>query len=520
MSNTSERNQLEALRGRAVGFLESLRHPILFEDGAEVFDLTAARWKFSIEFGRLLLEVWNPNRSIGRRVEDIAYTDRDRMGLFVRKPGARQTTTLEFRELQLAGRRREPAAARAEARDALAQLLGRAFREWKIERLSNRSDREHSFSAWYVRGLARRGRSGWAFLGMDEQESPAAADAVLSHALIWLDWLRARSERLTIPGLKLFLPPSAARPSAERASCLNRRTVDLEIYAWDKGNSSFEPVDLADVGNISTELAHYRRGEQLLETHRKLLPELLGERLQDVGVFPDARRNALSLRVRGLEVGRIEGLVSPRIFFGLEGEIRRFEEEGRETFLRFVDEVLRIRAARSAEPNHPYYRLQAERWLESLLIQDLTRIDPELSSDFVYPQVPAFSGSERGVIDILTATRTGRLAVLELKLDEQINLPMQGLDYWLRVKWLADRKQFGEYGYFPGVELAPAPPRLYLVSPGFRFHSSTDQVIRYFDPAIEVIKVGLNQTWRKGIQVLFRRRGGRDAAADSRADRL
>ena len=235
-------------------------------------------------------------------------------------------------------------------------------------------------------------------------------------------------------------------------------------------------MDLADVGNISTELAHYRRGEQLLETHRKLLPELLGERLQDVGVFPDARRNALSLRVRGLEVGRIEGLVSPRIFFGLEGEIRRFEEEGRETFLRFVDEVLRIRAARSAEPNHPYYRLQAERWLESLLIQDLTRIDPELSSDFVYPQVPAFSGSERGVIDILTATRTGRLAVLELKLDEQINLPMQGLDYWLRVKWLADRKQFGEYGYFPGVELASAPPRLYLVSPGFRFHSSTDRI--------------------------------------------
>ena len=105
MSNTSERNQLEALRARAEDFLKSLRHPVLFEEGAELFDLTAARWKFSIEFGRLLLEVWNPNRSIGRRVEDIAYTDRDRMGLFVRKPGARQTTTLDFRELQLAGRR-------------------------------------------------------------------------------------------------------------------------------------------------------------------------------------------------------------------------------------------------------------------------------------------------------------------------------------------------------------------------------------------------------------------------------
>src|SRR6266567_897982 len=105
MSEPGHSGELEAIRRRAEDFLRSLRHPILFEDGAELFDLTAAQWKFSIEFGRLLLEVWNPNRSIGRRVEDIAYSDRDRMGLFVRKPGARQTTTLEFRELQLAGRR-------------------------------------------------------------------------------------------------------------------------------------------------------------------------------------------------------------------------------------------------------------------------------------------------------------------------------------------------------------------------------------------------------------------------------
>src|SRR5438093_10842684 len=74
MSNTSERNQLEALRGRAVGFLESLRHPILFDDGAEVFDLTAARWKFSIEFGLPLLEVWNPNPSLRIRVADVSFS--------------------------------------------------------------------------------------------------------------------------------------------------------------------------------------------------------------------------------------------------------------------------------------------------------------------------------------------------------------------------------------------------------------------------------------------------------------
>jgi len=34
------------------------------------------------------------------------------------------------------------------------------------------------------------------------------------------------------------------------------------------------------------------------------------------------------------------------------------------------------------------------------------------------------------MIDVLTLTRDGRLAVVELKADEDIHLPLQGLDYW------------------------------------------------------------------------------------------
>jgi hypothetical protein len=108
------------------------------------------------------------------------------------------------------------------------------------------------------------------------------------------------------------------------------------------------------------------------------------------------------------------------------------------------------------------------------------------------------------VVDILAITSAGRLAVLELKLDEQINLPLQGLDYWLRVKWLNERGEFRRQGYFPGIEILNQPPLLHLVSPAFRFHASNVGVLRFFDPSIEVIRVGLNQTWRQGIKVLFR----------------
>ena len=41
-----------------------------------------------------------------------------------------------------------------------------------------------------------------------------------------------------------------------------------------------------------------------------------------------------------------------------------------------------------------------------------------VSAACVYSQVPAFAASDRGMLDVLTATHDGRLAVLELKADE------------------------------------------------------------------------------------------------------
>lgn len=164
-----------------------------------------------------------------------------------------------------------------------------------------------------------------------------------------------------------------------------------------------------------------------------------------------------------------------------------------------------VRRDPSPDPAQEFYRFHAERWLEHLLVRDPTRIDPALETAWVYPQVPAFVGTERGVIDILACRRDGRLAVIELKLDEDINLPFQTLDYWLRVKWLQERHQFQEFGYFPNVALAEAPPVLYLVSPEFRFHSTIDALLRYFSPSIEVLRVGINNAWRRGVRVLYRR---------------
>ena len=458
MPPTGDSEPIHKLRDEIELFINSLRHPVLVEDEAELFDLSASEWRLTVEFGKLIFSAWNASRSLSRRVEDIAFRDSERLGLFARKAAGREAVTLEIREAHCARQPRDKAAGRESFQKRLLGMLSRQYPGWSFERVSHRSDREHSFSAWYTRGVARQGRTAWAFMGLGESESPAAADAALAFGLIWLDWLRSRSERVTYPGLKLIFPPHTAEMSAHRAAYLNHRAVQVEILEWSETEEQPSVIDWRDYGNVETRLAPRRLATDLIERHRGLLARLLGELLTQVDVLADPAAAGLSIRVLGLELARVEGLLAPRITSGLPGNARRLEEGNQAELRQLLETALSIRSAASPDSSSDLYRLQSERWLESMVMRDVTKLDPALSPTCIYPQVPAFSGMDRGVIDILLATRSGRLAVLELKLEEDINLLLQGLDYWLRVKWLQARGQFQEFGYFPGIELADSAP--------------------------------------------------------------
>jgi hypothetical protein len=508
MPTPGETESLHKLRNDIELFIKSLPHPVVVEDEAEIFDLAASQWRLTVEFGKLIFAAWNAARTFSRRIEDIAYRDNERLGVFARRAGGRETIALEFRPAERAPQLADKGAGRTAYQAQLLAMLARQYPGWSFERVGHRSDREHSFSSWYTRGVARLGRTAWAFLGLGESESPAAADAALAFGLIWLDWLRTRSERITYPGLKLIFPPHAAETSAHRAAYLNHRAVQIEILEWSVGEDRPCVIDWKDYGNVETRLAPRKAASDLFERHSALLSRLLGELLARVDVVADPVAAALSIRVLGLEVARLEGLLAPRMTFGLPGNTRRLDNANPAEFLEFLQSTLRIRGSISRNSSSDLYRLQSERWLESMVVRDVTKLDPALLPSCIYPQVPAFSGMDRGVIDILLATRSGRLAVLELKVQEDINLPLQGLDYWLRVKWLQERGQFQQFGYFPGLELSESAPVLYLVSPAFRFHSTTGRMLRFLDPAIRIVQVGINDGWREDIKILFRREGG------------
>jgi hypothetical protein len=147
-----------------------------------------------------------------------------------------------------------------------------------------------------------------------------------------------------------------------------------------------------------------------------------------------------------------------------------------------------------------------------------SRVLPHLHPKHVYTQVPAIAGaSDRGMLDLLGVTADGRLAVLELKAQDDLHFALQGLDYWIRVRQhhreTADAKtglgEFQRHGYFRGVELSPLPPRLYLVAPALHIHPATETVLRYLSPAVEWNLLALDERWRHQIRVVWRKSGGR-----------
>jgi hypothetical protein len=256
-----------------------------------------------------------------------------------------------------------------------------------------------------------------------------------------------------------------------------------------------ERVDVSDYGNLDTRLEPYRR-RLPSELDRILAPV---REVRDVEAI-ERSDGELSLRVRGMEFARTsdEGLR-----FGLErrrtagsaqaGEIRRLAEE-----------LARFRSPDAIDRQNPLYLRNPEAWLESQVRKQMEAIDARLRTDPVYGQVPAFAATDRGVLDLLAVDHSGRLAVLELKASEDIHLPLQALDYWMRVKWHLDRREFSGRGYFPGIELRVEPPRLLLVSPAMDFHPSNERVLRYISPSVEVERVGVSLEWQKELKVVFR----------------
>jgi hypothetical protein len=508
------------LLGRALQeFLAGSRDGVVIEDGQVLFDLVTAQYSISSDRGRCLLHLWSEERNLVRQVLQ-AEADNGVLALTVRRFAQARPSKLEI----CRDRDRRPPAAQKTARSRYARLLERVLRrtapEWSIEknRLVTTMDLEQSFSPVYARGLLRNGHSSLAVLGLSRQETQGAVDSALTFGLLWLHACREREAgRSVVEGLRLYVPPGSSTTLQIRLAHLNKTAAKFQLMELDERDESVTPIDYSDHGNIHTRLVRCPDSLQVRSRFARSSEKILS-------LAPDADIVALSpselgYRLYGLEFARVRATNAPgsfrideEVIFGPPGYETPLSPETEPAFAEFISTVVAARRT-DGDRRDPLWRMYPERWLESLVFKNVNAVDSRLDASHVYSQVPAFSASDRAMIDVLACTRDGRLAVLELKADEDIHLPLQGLDYWARVLWHNARGELQEYGYFAGVELSPRPPVLILVAPSLRVHPAVDTLLRYFSREIEWTLVGVDERWREGIRVIYRKSAAKGISA-------
>jgi hypothetical protein len=498
----------------ALSLLEQIQsylddHPraVVVEGGEVVFRFDEAEYELRPERGRCLLRVWSEERNVVRRII-AAEVRQDHLRLSVQRFGQSKPTTIEL----IPQEEHRPASAkrlsRATFRRILRRSLERHFPGWTLETLSFAADLEHSFGPVHVRGIMRQGQKTVAIAAVSAAEVQPSVDALLTTGILWLQRCRERlADKRHVEGLRLIAPAGRSGVLRLRMAQLSRDAATWELFELDQRTETLRPKIVADTGNIETRLVRLPDETAARRRFQKSIDRVLAIAPRAEIVVRSA--GEISFQLCGLEFARVR--IEHQNGFRL-GELLTFGSGAHETPLNeqtepmLRDAVARLSAARAGNDRaDQLYRMQPERWLESVVRKDAGVLDERIDSRWVYSQVPAFAAGDRGMIDLLTVTRDGRLVVIELKAQEDLHLPLQGLDYWARVHWHHARDDFKNFGYFGGCELSGKPPVLLLVSPALHLHPATDTLLRYLSPEIDWKVLGIDEHWRWGVKVIFRK---------------
>ena len=482
---------------------------VVVENGEVLFDFSTAKFSVRAEGERCVLQIWSAERNIVRRVVG-AEVKNGVLKLEVLRFGQTKPAKLEISGIR---ERRAPTAKRV-ARASFQRLLGRMLEKssagWKVQSMVSTADLEHSFGPAYVRGLLRRGSSAMAVVGVGADEAQSAVDGIVATAVLWMEQCRERyADRMHVGGARVYVPRGRAEVVRLRLAHLNHAAARWELWEFDERSETLEELDARDAGNLATRLVQAPDRERTMARFAEQIAQV-------EGILPRVEietvsAGEVSFRYHGLEFARatvreVAGRFRNEavlLFADGEGVESAVNAANEARFRGFVRQVAAMRDG--ADRHHALYRASPERWLEASVKRDLGVLDERLDATMVYAQVPAFTASDRAMIDLLGVTREGRLAVIELKAEEDMHLPLQGLDYWARVRWHQQRGEFEKFGYFAGRELSPEPPLLLMAAPSLHVHPTTDCLLRHFSPEIEWRLLGLDEHWRRGIRVVFRK---------------
>ncbi|MGH9757556.1 MAG: hypothetical protein ACRD4M_07440 [Candidatus Acidiferrales bacterium] len=476
-------------------------HAEVREDGEWLAELATLHCEIRFDGKSPLLHLWSDDRNLTRRVLGVKERSGNSVTLEVQRFGRSKPGRLEF--VRTDAPRAASRVTREQFRARLRRILAERFPDATVDALISSADLKRSFSGVYVRGRMHEGARAWALMAVSPSESSAAVEGILAFGILWLDATRNQSDKRAVEGLRLFVPKGAVRHLRARLLGLSS-SARTEIYELDESAGEVRKVEVADAGNLESWLMPRSEAESAVAAAQGAaarVRQMIHEANEAIELRAALEPGEAQFCFRGLAFARY---ARGEIFFGLGDARERLAASNQAAFERLLRSLDLHRSPLAEETNHAMYRAAPERWLETLVLADPSRIDASLDPAHLYSQVPALEAGDRGVLDLLGVTRRGRLVVIELKASEDIQLPLQAVDYWQRVRRHQNQGNFERFGYFAGKQLDPAPPLVWLVTPGLRFHPSADILLKYLAPEIRVTRIGINENWRRGVKVVLR----------------
>jgi hypothetical protein len=513
----------------------------LTQDGGAPLAIGCGEFDFSIDHRRLIFSSWTETGSRSWRITAWSWASGKLLLEASRRMGA------EVARLELVPRASAKAivasiaAARQARCDQLAQIASRDLSA-KIERAVLSPGMRRDQPGRYARIVLRRLHERIAVTATVANSDARNVDSLFSSALLWFNRLQQRPQRPVIVKLLIAVEHNILEAARQRHVLL-RDSLRQRIELFEIRSSSIRgasptpgsPAGQSGWGGTVREgsrsnadeawehLEPVRPFERKNLWRRRLtrLPPVIEDETtervkQIIASAPHAidvvtARHGQTLRYHGLPFARVRHVMDrDRIWFGIEGSRRRLLDEYHEQdWTKLFRDLENYRHENCRDRRHWLYRAAGEAWLESILRRDISKLDPGLIVAPLHAQFRTSHGGPIGVVgarpvDLLALRHDGRLAVIELKVNEDREHVFQGVDYWRRVEAHRRRGHISTAKLFGDREISDESPLVYLVAPTLRFHPSFATLARTIAPDIEVYRFDINEDWRAGVRTVRR----------------
>ncbi len=492
------------------------------DESLRTISLRRSEIDISIAQGRLMLAYWNEAGALHWRITGWEWT-----GAKLLLDAARNLNRTRVR-LDIIPRTNAKTiaagvnAARRASCERLAALAAKQAGDAQIEKAGLsagvRRD-EPGRHARIIVSLSRPSRERIAVAGYVTEANAGEVDALLSSALLWFLRVRERAARPAVRKLWLIVNKECLAAVRQRIALLRDDLRDqIAIYEIDSERRTLTAVAPLNEAELWPEARARVRRTAAIPSAGDVARGIVELAPHAIDVL--RARHGETLRYHGLAFARVRRVMNrERVWFGTESKGRRLLSDSTAgEWQKLLRELSEHRHANAPDHRHALYRAAPEAWLESLLRRDITRLDPGLIIAPLHREFRVRETSSTGndingnrlnaarPVDLLALRQDGRLVVIELKVSEDREHVLQGVDYWHRVEAYRRTGGIARARLFGNAVIADEPPLVYLVAPGLRFHRAFQTLAGCINTRIEIYRFDLNEDWRAGVRVMRRLR--------------